>query len=521
MKPHVRNVLNSRVFCVCLCLGIGLVARVAYLWKPALEIDGLQYCAIWSRYRLGFLMFSVTLGDTHPPLQFLISWLARALLGESEWALSLPSVLFGVGAMFLLWRWAVQTHRGVAGLAALGLMTLSVYHVYWSQHPRMYSLLMFCSIGLLWKAEKLSSASNPKDFVLFSAFFFGTLGAHFFGVMSAFVVFVLIVFRWIGSCRNDPPEVCRRFTIRLFYAFMVPVVLLLPWYLHFLMGLLGAGANFGQLRVKGAPLQMDAAFVKMVAGVYGFGSSWLLYVFLALVALGIGWQVRRRRWTLLGFEASWFLLPYAVLAVVPVPHFYDPSYTCGTAPILWLWAGGGIAILAGLLGRAIPCFKTPIGLTCAGLAVSLAVFSYPLSLLYQLGGRPVAVKEILHRIEQQAAEGQVIVIEDPYDIRFFSGYYEPQKRIYFVHLGSMGVPGGRKADLLAYLQTRPDAWLLQGNKIIEPVNWADSLFSNKVVFDNEAHAKLYKMGLFPRPVSAPNPWVLHTDYLGATGKVSR
>jgi 4-amino-4-deoxy-L-arabinose transferase-like glycosyltransferase len=75
------------------------------------------------------------------------------LLGESEWALALPSVLFGCCALIMLWVWAAGTGRRIFGFAAVGLLSFNLYHVYWSQHPRMYSLLMFCSIGLRWASH--------------------------------------------------------------------------------------------------------------------------------------------------------------------------------------------------------------------------------------------------------------------------------------------------------------------------------------------------------------------------------
>ena len=495
-----------------LFLGLGLAVRVAYLWVPSLEIDGIQYCAMWSRNRLGFLLFNMLQGDVHPPLQFLLSWIARALLGERDWALSLPSVLLGTGALGLLWLWAVRTRRGAAGLAALGLVTFSLYHVYWSQHPRMYSLLIFCSIGLLWTVETLSSRSSRLHFFLFSTFLFGALGTHFFGVMPAFAAFVFALVKLARSYYRDPPKVSGNFTIRLFYCLAVPMVLLMPWYGHFLLTLSGHGESYEALQIQGAPLRVDFAFLKMLLGTYGFGTTWLFYLFLGFLALGVGREVQKRRWSHLLFETGWFLLPYAVVVTMPAAHFFDPSYTSSTAPVLWLWAGGGIAVVTVWCGRFLSFFRTRWGLTCAGLIVSLSVFAYPLSLYYRMGGKPTALKQILRQIESIAPEGQVLVFENPYDTRFFPVYYHPKKEVYFVDLGPMGVPGGRKGDLLAFFDSHPDAWLLQGSKMIEPQDWADPWFSHKLVFCNISHEQLFAMGLFPRPSNAPDPWVLHMGF---------
>jgi len=508
---QARKFLRSWRGWIALAVVFGVTARLLFLATPAFEIDGIMYSVSWSRMSLRFLLFGLLMGHTHPPLQFLVSWIASAALGESEWALALPSVVFGSCALVMTWIWAAGTGRRIYGLAAVGLMAFNLYHVYWSQHPRMYSLLMFCSIGLLWAAETLSSRSCRWRMAAFSLFLFGTLGTHYFGVVPAAVACSLALCKLCAAFRREPPRISIEFAVRLFYAILIPVVLLLPWYGQFLAGLIHGGEAFEGVRPDSPPVPVNLAVIRTVLGAYGFGTTWLLYLFLALVAAGAWRLAARRRWGLLAFEGAWLVVPYAVFSLVPTSHFFDPSYTSSTAPVLWLWAGGGIAMLAGAASRAWPAIRSPAGITAAGLLLSLAVYAYPLRLYYQMEGRPTALKAILARIEAECPEGQVLVFEDPFDLRYYPGFYVPKKKIFFVDLSSAGVKR-RQSELLAFFQSRPDAWLIQGSKAIEPVSWADPHFARKIVFNNPSHEKLFAMGLFPRPAIGPDPWILRMDF---------
>ncbi|NOT30651.1 MAG: hypothetical protein HOP15_09420, partial [Planctomycetes bacterium] len=48
--------------------------------------------------------FRVLVQDNHPPLHFLLVRAARALFGEQAWALRLPALLAGLGALAFVWR---------------------------------------------------------------------------------------------------------------------------------------------------------------------------------------------------------------------------------------------------------------------------------------------------------------------------------------------------------------------------------------------------------------------------------
>ncbi|MGB9873296.1 MAG: glycosyltransferase family 39 protein, partial [Anaerolineae bacterium] len=96
--------------------------------------------AVWA-VRHSFLETTLwTAGDVHPPLYFWLLWPWVRLTGESEFAARYLTVLVGmltIAAMAPLGR---RLGGRAVGAAALGLLALSRFHVWWSQEMRMYAL---------------------------------------------------------------------------------------------------------------------------------------------------------------------------------------------------------------------------------------------------------------------------------------------------------------------------------------------------------------------------------------------
>jgi hypothetical protein len=202
------------------------------------------------------------------------------------------------------------------------------------------------------------------------------------------------------------------------------------------------------------------------------------------------------------------VLPFLVTAVVPFAHSFDVSYTSYIALIFWFWAGAGLALIAGWAGKRVPFFDTPAGVMGLSLAVALAAFAGPLKWYYQMEGRPLAYKKIVSEIDGLAPENQKIVMENAYDVRIVPQFYNTKKKVFFIFLETKPFKTRREA-ILHYLASNPDAWLLRGTRLSEPPEWADELFESKEVFSNPSYEKLMARGIFPRPSTPGEPWVLY------------
>jgi 4-amino-4-deoxy-L-arabinose transferase-like glycosyltransferase len=85
--------------------------------------------------------------EPHPPAYYLFMLGWTRILGSGMVALRLPSVLFGVACVFLVYVLGVLERKTTAGLVAAAMLAFSGYQVFWSQLAKSY--VIACFFGLL------------------------------------------------------------------------------------------------------------------------------------------------------------------------------------------------------------------------------------------------------------------------------------------------------------------------------------------------------------------------------------
>lgn len=132
------------------------------------------------------LLFALPLSDPHPPLYYLLldGWIA--VFGTSEVILRLPSAMFGIGAVILIYALGKKTVDREAGIVAAGLLGLSPFHIYYSQEARMYTLLVLLTLLSFYFLVALVDSSSDDDWRTVVAYIAATvlLGyTHVYGLL--------------------------------------------------------------------------------------------------------------------------------------------------------------------------------------------------------------------------------------------------------------------------------------------------------------------------------------------------
>lgn len=147
------------------------------LWLDETFTDAMTRHA-WSR------LWTLTTEDVHPPLYYFVAKAARSVLGPSNWALRVPSVLaalglvsFGLGPVRRIWNERV-------GLRYTVLAMLSPATLCFAQDARMYTLLAFFVTGSILYGILSVTAAKPRDFVWFGVFTLGACYTHYYGVLT-------------------------------------------------------------------------------------------------------------------------------------------------------------------------------------------------------------------------------------------------------------------------------------------------------------------------------------------------
>ncbi len=131
---------------------------------------------------------SFTAGDVHPPLYFWLLHIWLRLTGSSEFAIRMLSTLLGVITTAIMYILTLRlSKRRIAASLALLLITLSPFHIEWSQDVRMYPLAtMFATLAIY--------AYSRRSILLLIIGGIGVLFSHYFGF---FVIGILILHHFI------------------------------------------------------------------------------------------------------------------------------------------------------------------------------------------------------------------------------------------------------------------------------------------------------------------------------------
>src|SRR3989337_3506852 len=89
------------------------------------------------------LIFNYSLSDFHPPLYHILlrSWIL--FFGSSEISVRRPSVLLGIGTVFVTYLIGKKLFENKTALIAPMLIATSPLSIYYSQEARMYMLAAF------------------------------------------------------------------------------------------------------------------------------------------------------------------------------------------------------------------------------------------------------------------------------------------------------------------------------------------------------------------------------------------
>lgn len=121
-----------------LILVLGLIFRLISL-DQSLWLDEAT-SALAAKMNMVELFTKFLPGDFHPPLYYLTLKLWSGLFGYSEIALRLPSIIFGVLTIYMVYLIGKSLFNKNVGLVASLFLATSGLHVYYSQEARMYSL---------------------------------------------------------------------------------------------------------------------------------------------------------------------------------------------------------------------------------------------------------------------------------------------------------------------------------------------------------------------------------------------
>jgi uncharacterized membrane protein len=262
-------------------------------------------------------------GDFHPPFYYLVLKFWTGLFGFSEISLRIPSIIFGLGTIYITYLIAKKLFDKQIGLISAILLATSGLAIYYSQEARMYSLAAFLVSLLVYLFIE-------KKWILFSIILMLI-------AMTDYVSLLIIPVFWLVN-----PKDWKKLVVAHIPMFAVSIIWFPVFQRQLLSGLSLKGSNWWSL--LGPATLKNAALipVKFILGRISFDNKVLYAAIVAVAILLFGFVLYKIR---KGSKLLWIwlILPIilGILISFKIPTLsYFRFIFC--LPALYILIAGGV-----------------------------------------------------------------------------------------------------------------------------------------------------------------------------------
>ena len=310
-------------------------------------------------------------------LNTLLVKLVTGVAGEREWAIRLPSVLFGVLTIPVMYWVSRSVMSRFASLGAALLLAVSYHHVFFSQNARGYASYLFFSLlatGFLVRSLDTDRTRTWVGYVAVMVFDFASLLHGGFVFAGHFVVACgALLQRARGGGTPSGPLIRRAaiaFVVTGFLGLQLYVTMMPQAYVVINRTYASAGA--------GMPVASRAFATDFISGLSeGFGPGLLLGAIPILAVGALGFlELVRRKWTLAAALVAPLVLLLGLVALRSLAA--SPRFFLLGLPLAMLAAVLGVSTLSERFVRATGA--SPSGPRAAWMAGGLLLVAATLSL---------------------------------------------------------------------------------------------------------------------------------------------
>jgi Predicted membrane protein len=345
---HIKSIPSELVLSVILLLGLFL--RIYHLGKESIWIDETYSIQLAD---LSFLKIAAeTSQDVHTPLYYIILHYWVILFGNSEFSIRFPSVVFGLLAIFMIYKVGSLLFDKEVGILSSLVLALSVFHIHYSQDARMYSLMTLLTLLSFYFFIELLRKRNLLvliGYILSSALLIYT---HYFGIFIIIAQNIYVLTRFLLSEDADKRDFKKWISLQV-----VLVLLLTPWIVVLVKQI---------LRVRGGYWIPEPSVETLAKSFRLYSGPYLILLFAVLsffaavnyerVRGNLDWKrffksIETYRWNVSLSDVGktylllvWLLTPVILLFViskVSTPIYWD-RYTIGASLAFYLLVTRGI-----------------------------------------------------------------------------------------------------------------------------------------------------------------------------------
>lgn len=149
--------------------GVAIAIRLHQLGYQPLWLDEGETWARVTGRPIAALILDLFRPTQAYPLYHLLLKIDTRLLGDSEWALRLPSAIAGSLAVPAIYALGRELRGTIAGIGAALLLLVSPFAIWQSQDAKAYSLVLLHAILLAWTFARALRANDRRRWLVFAA----------------------------------------------------------------------------------------------------------------------------------------------------------------------------------------------------------------------------------------------------------------------------------------------------------------------------------------------------------------
>ena len=293
------------------------------------------------------LILNYSLSDFHPPLYHIILNFVTEIAGNSEIAVRIPSVIFGVTTVYFTYLIAKKLFEKKTALIAATLIATSPLAIYYSQEARMYALAAAAVSSSVYFFISILEKNKLFNWI-------GFIAATIFMLYSDYLPYLLIpiyLFYLFTIRKTIKFETLKTFLPALIIIFFS----LVPWFLLFpkqvQIGLSAAAASPAWAQVVGSPdlKNLVLTFVKFTIGRVSFENDLTYALVFAPIAIFVvalfglsALRISKQRSFLWYWLFGSIILGFAISFFIPVFSYFRFLFAL---PAFYILAAGAITIV--------------------------------------------------------------------------------------------------------------------------------------------------------------------------------
>jgi 4-amino-4-deoxy-L-arabinose transferase-like glycosyltransferase len=167
-------------------LALAAVFRMPRLTE-SLWYDEVCYTSVFLQSELQYKMI---FRDVHPPLYtlFMKGWIG--LFGDGELAVRMPSLLFGLVSVWVVFKLSREWFGRRPALLATALMVISPVHIWYSQEVKNNMLLLLLSLGTVYWLQRAWRENRRQSWAWFVVLALASLWTNLFAVWVIAALFL-------------------------------------------------------------------------------------------------------------------------------------------------------------------------------------------------------------------------------------------------------------------------------------------------------------------------------------------